>query len=391
MYQMYMPIAKTLYEKINQKRENGDFKAFGDVTEQEQYEEFMYYAFSRFEATKTVGFEDNANIGFALIKCLKSIDLPLAEKLELKLNREYSRCRITGKTEEICQRYFHYGKAHVENTIELIDKYHQSLNDISESKLDKSVLNLLPTIKHILESERHSKEDVDEYISKLENIDFDLTSFCDDIEMKMRKAFLNNLNREAQKTIGEIQAIPSRLKRMKGQEFNLIIHSSLTPEEFIENTGSEYHNMVSTSLIDDKNVRCYQSGNIKFAFYNPIEQDSLISAFSGDASTTFSDDGVLESFSVPDYVPTESFKSKTRKGQGVSGYSEIMLKGSARPNAIVCYDYVTEQEMALAEKYDLDLILIETEYYKDMLMDEKRDERYIRKADLSVFEETKKV
>lgn len=387
MYQMYMPIAKELYLKINQKRENGAFEAYGTVSEQEDYENYMFEAFSNFTTSQTVGFESDANIGYALINCLKSIDNQLAKNLEEKLNRRYySRCKVTGKTEEICQRYFHYGKEHVENTIELIDKYHKSLNNIGESKLDKDILDLLPMIENLLQYDKHNVTDTQNFMDKLENANIDVTSFCDDIEIKMKKSFVKNLNKDTQKTIDEMQSSLSKLKRMDGQDFNLIIHSSLTPEEFIKNQGSEYHNMLSASLIDNKNVRCYQSGNVKFAFYQHIEQDNLISAFSGDASTSFSNEGILTSFSVPDYIPTKDFKSKTRNGCGMSGYSEIMLKGNVRPNAIVCFDYVTEYEMALAEKYDLDLILINTECYKDMLTNEKRDERYIRKADLSKYE-----
>ena len=383
---MYMPIARQLYQKINLKRENGYFEAYSDASEQEAYEDYMFEAFSRFTTSQTVGFEGaDANIGYALIECLKSINKPLADKLEQKLNKMYSRCRATGSTEEICQRYFHYGKAHIENTMELIDNYHNSLKDISESKIDKNILDLLPMIKKLLESDKHSIPDALNLINRLENANFDLTSFCDNIETKMQKAFAKSLNKDTRRTIEEIKSNPSRLKRMNGQDFNLIIHSSLTPEEFIENQGSEYHNMLSTSLIDDKNIRCYLSGNVKFAFYQPIEQDDVISAFSGDGSTSFSNDGILTSFLVPDYVPTKDFKSKTR--EGYTGYSEIMLKGNIRPNAIVCFDYVTEHEMELAEKYDLDIILIETKYYKEMLKGEDYiDERYVRKADLSKYE-----
>lgn len=381
-----MPIAKELYEKINQKRENGNFNNSQDVFDYEEYEYYSYYAFSRFETSQTVGFENKANIGFALIECLKSIDMPLATSLEQKLNKEYSRCKVTGKTEDICQRYFHYGKDHVQNTIEIIDKYHESLKDISESKLNESILSLLPTVKQLLEVDKHTQEETAQYIAKLENASFDLTSFCDGIEIRIKKSFVKNLNSDVQKSIEKMKSNPSKLKRMNGQDFNLIIHSSLTPEEFIQSKGLEYHTMISTSLIDDKNIRCYQSGNVKFAFYQQIEQENLISAFSGDGITSFSDEGILTSFAVPDYVPTKEFKSKTRTGQGISAYSEIMIK-SMRPDAIVCYDYVTEQEMELADKYELDLILIETKYYKDMLKPEKViDERFIKKADLSKYE-----
>ena len=387
MYQMYMPMAKELYDNANQKRKNGNFLPSLNETEQQNYEDYLFESISRFKTNKTVGFEREAYIGFALIECLKSIDLPIAQKMEQKLNRYYSRCRFTGNTEEICQRYFHYGKYHVENTMEMIDRYHKTLQDISESKLDKNILNLLPTIESLLKSDKHSETDAQKFIEKFENQDFNLTSFCDDIELKMKNSFVKNLNKETQKTVEEIRGNSSRIKRMNGQKFNLIIHSSQTPEEFIQNQGAEYHNMLSTSLIDDRNIRCYQSSNVKFAFYQPIEQDNFISAFSGDASTDFTDDGILTSYGVPDYVSANDFKNKTREGQGISGYSEIMMKGNVGPNAIVCFDYVTEYEMNLAEKYDLDIILIETACYDDMLRNEDlRDERYIKKADLSKYE-----
>lgn len=387
MYSMYMPIAKELYEKVKQKREDGAFEPYGRFTEQERYEDYMYHVFSNYKTDRTIGFEKDSNIGYVLIKCLKTIDKPLAETIESRLNKYYSIYVFSGETEIICQKYFNYGKDHLKNIIEMIDEYHDSLESVNQSLLGQNVLDILPTIKQIVSTEEHSIEDVDKFIAKLESSNCDLTSFCDDVEMKMKNIFVENLNKETQKTIKEIEANPSRLKRMNGQDFNLIIHSSLTPEDFIKNSGSKYHNMLSTSLIDDRNIRCYQSYNVKFAFYQGIDQENMISAFSGDAVTSFSDHGILTSFKVPDYIPTKNFKNKTREGQGISSYSEIMLKGDVRPNAIVCFDYVTEQEKDLAEKYDLDLILIETEYYKDMLKGERGvDERYIRKADLSNFE-----
>lgn len=392
MYQMYMPIAKELYEQINQMRTDGHFEAYGNITEQQHYEDCMYDKFADYTTSKTVGFENEANIGYALIKCLKTIDLSLAEKLKNRLNRRYFRLMCTGDVDAMFQIYFNYGKKHVKNILDVIDKYHKTLKDINESKLDKRILEMLPKIKNLLQLEDLSSEDLQMYADTFENANFDLSSFCDDIEYKMKKSFINNFNKDTRKTVEEIQANPSKLKRMEGQDFNLIIHSSQTPERFIENQYAESHKMLSTSLIDDKNIRCYQSTNTKFAFYKSIEEDDLISAFSGDAVTTFSKDGILGSFATPDYIPIKDFKNETRKGQCIKSYSEIMLKGNFRPNAIVCFDYATEYEVELAEKYDLDIILIETECYVDMLKPEDdRYQQFIKKADLSKYETANKL
>ena len=53
-----------------------------------------------------------------------------------------------------------------------------------------------------------------------------------------------------------------------------------------------------------------------------------------------------------------------------------MLSGQeiSKPDAIVCYDHITEQEKELADKYHLDIILIETEHYKDMLKPDYREQ-----------------
>ena len=374
MYQMYMWITKDLYEKANNKREKGDFEAYGSVTEQEQYEEYLFNLLSNFKTSKTTGYEGEANISFALIECLKSIDLSLAEKFEIKLNNQYSRYKFTGKTEDICQKYFHYGKEHVENIVQLIESYQNSLSDIDKSELDENIVSVLPTINELLEKDKHSSVEINELIEKLENSNLNLSSFCDDVEKLLKELFLKNLNLELQKTVDENKSEESKVKIMAGQDFNLLIHSSLTPEEFLENTGSNVHSMISTTLIDNRNIRCYQSRCVKFVFYDSLKDEDLISAFSRDASTDFSDDGILTSFSNPDYITIENFKNKSREGEGLSGYSEIMIKGNIRPNAIVCFDEPTDQELMLSIKYNLDIILIETEFYKDMLKDEDSSE-----------------
>ena len=90
MYSMYMPIAKELYEKVKQKREDGAFEPYVSVTEQERYEDYMYHVFSNYKTDRTIGFEKDSNIGYALIKCLKTIDKSLAETIESRLSVKIS-------------------------------------------------------------------------------------------------------------------------------------------------------------------------------------------------------------------------------------------------------------------------------------------------------------
>lgn len=386
MRQMYMPITQMLYEQINLKRDNGYFNDANNQFDVEKYIDFIFIAFSSYKTDKTIGYENNANIGYSLIENLKEIDIQLALILEKKLDFHYSKYIHTMKSEDLCQRFFHYGKDHLINTIEMIDKYNNSLGSNS-SILPPKISEIVPTIREITSIDQHSREKIEQFVNTLNNSGIKLTSLCDSVEETMRKLFVHNLNKETQSTINEIQSNPSKLKKFDGQDFNLIIHSSQTPEDFITNAGQEYQNMLSTSLIEDANVRCYNPGNIKFAFYQNIDSETFISAFSNDASTDFSDKGLLSSFSTPDYVSMASFKDKTHQGNGLQSYSEIMLKGNVKPNAIVCYDYLTEKEYQLASKYNLDIILIDTKKYPNMLIPEiSRDITFIKKVDLSIFD-----
>ena len=389
MYKMYMATAEKLYNIAVSQRETGVFGEYGTSVEQENFEYFIFDKLSHANTTMTIGYEGITNIGFALINCMKEIDLPLAEKMERELNKQYSRCRYTGKAEDICQRYFHYGKEHVANIIKMIDNYHKTLTDVRESKFDNSIIKIIPTINRILneQTEVRTNDEVQSLISELENSDCNLATFCDDVERKLHKSFIKSLNSETENTVKEILLNDSKLKIMDGQEFSLLIHSSGDAENFLNNDWDNSHNVLSTTLIDDKNIRCYQSSNVKFAFYQELQPSEVVSAFSRDASSTINDDGALSTFSLPSYVPAKNFKAQTRAGQGLSGYSEILVKNTIIPDAIVSFDYVTEDEKRLADTYGLHVILIQTECYKDMLKDNSvRDERFVKKADLSSFE-----
>lgn len=146
----------------------------------------------------------------------------------------------------------------------------------------------------------------------------------------------------------------------------------------------------SVSLIDDKNIMCYGPMNTKFAFYSKINDDNLGIAHSNDASTSFDEKtGTWSSFAVPNYIPIDEFKKKTRDDSSF-GYSEIGLNLPLKPNAIICYDNTTVEEVELAKKNNLDIILIKTKNYPNMKIPESLNNPIYLKhrhiANLSNFE-----
>lgn len=375
MYQMYMPLAKQFYEDVDKKLRQKKFHNSQNEFDSEQFIDYVYGELARFTSFLTVGSEGEANIGYALLKCLKELSFPFADYLEKRLDRRYSSFMVTRKTEDFCQRYFNYGKEHVRNIIDMVERYQSSLPDVEQSVIDKKVLALLPTIKELVSAETVPSQ-TNQLLDKINSSALALNDLCDNLEISLKDGFVKSLNEQTQVTVDKLKDDKMQVKVMNGQDFNLIIHSSNTPEEFLENEGQGYHQMISTSLIDNQNIRAYQASNVKFAFYGQITPENLISAYSRDASTDFSEEGILSSFSTPDYLSLEGFKGKTRTGEGLSGYSEIMLSGQeiSKPDAIVCYDHITEQEKELADKYHLDIILIETEHYKDMLKPDYREQ-----------------
>lgn len=382
MFQMYMPMAQQRLAKAQQ--DFNERKALGyynNDTPEEAEREYINFIVTEFEKTtnKTIGAEDaegKNNIAYVLTRCLAQTDPLLAEKVKKRLDFKMTPRANSGNKEAICQKYFHYNKGHVENTLEMIEKYHQSLGNNQPSILSKDVLDLIPILELLSQPGRFDDATKQVVLQELESTRCNLSTFCDDIEMQMREVFLSSFNTARQQTVDHIAHNPSRLTRMKGKPFNLLIHSSESPEDFLNNT-SNFNPMFSTTLIDERNIKGYAPGEVKFAFYQQIPQDMFIASFSGDASTSFDDDGILSTpLTRADYTPVDTFKSTTRDGNGYNGYSEIMIRRGLKPDAIVCYDRVTERERQIADQYNLDIILIETEYYNDMV----RNDDISRKA-----------
>ena len=364
MYKMYTKLVeKTTQEIINKS---------GNV------EDFIYNFYNHilnYKTRQTIGFEGEANIPYVFVKCLKDINIELADILEKKLNVWFKgKAFLAGDTEAFCQLSFGYGKEHLRNTLEMISNYQNSLSDGKESVINDKLLATAPVIEDLLQSDRHSKEKMESFSKQLQSTDLDLQYFCDSVEMTLKENFVQELNQSIQETKKEIESQPTRLKRFNGQDFNLLIHAAFDPERFLEERTEDGF---STSLIDNGNICSYGgAGAIRFAFYDEVEEDKLLLANTNDTSTNYDyDNETIDSFSTPDYIALDKFKSKTKDNTTFS-YSEISLgKGNnLQPNAVVCYDVVTKHEYELAKQHGLDIILIETKYYDNMKRQE--DTRY---------------
>ena len=356
MYKMYSKLVEKTTQQISGKSSN--------------VEDFVYNYYNHilsYTTRQTIGHEGDANIPYVFVKCLREKNEDFANILEKKLNGYFKgKAFLAGDTEAFCQLSFGYGKEHLRNTLEMINNYQNSLGDGKESVIYDKLLATVPVIEDLLQSDRHSKEKIESLSKQLQGIGLDLQYFCDSVEMTLKENFVQELNQSIQETKKEIESQPTRLKRFNGQDFNLLIHTAFNPKRFLEDRTEDGF---STSLIDNGNICCYGgAGGTRFAFYDGIEEDKLLLAKSRDASTDYDyENETIDSFSIPDYIALDKFKNKT-KNDTTAPYSEISMgKGNnLKPNAIVCYDVICEDEYKIAKQHGLDIILIETKYYDNM-------------------------
>ncbi|MBQ8522147.1 MAG: hypothetical protein IJ458_00595 [Clostridia bacterium] len=356
MYKMYSKLVEKTTQEMIDKSSNVD--------------DFIYNYYNHileYKTSQTVGFEGDANIPYVFVKCLKDINIELANILEKKLNIWFEgKAFLAGDTEAFSQLNFGYGKEHLRNTLEMINNYQNSLGDGKESVVSDKLLAIVLIIEDLLRTDKHSKEKMELLSQQLQKVDLDLQYFCDNVEQILKQNFVQELNQSIQETKKEIESQPTRIKRFNGQDFNLLIHTAFNPKRFLERRTEDGF---STSLIDNENICCYGgAGGTRFAFYDGIEEDKLLLASARDASTDYDyDNETIDSFSIPDYIALDKFKNKTKNEENFP-ISEISLgKGNnLKPNAIVCYDVICEDEYKMAKQHGLDIILIETKYYDNM-------------------------
>ena len=379
MRQYYQKTAENLYN---------DFCKTHD-REDEGFAEALFNKIKDIKTDFTIGFEGEADISYSIVDCLKSIDPAAANEVEVMLDKNNQTLIMFSRDldkvrEAVCQRIFHYGIEHLKNTIQMIEKYQNSLNNPEDSILDAKTIEILPVLKSI---ETASKEDFVGILKKISEFGIKTYDFCDDVEKTLRQEFVKDVNTGINATTEMFKQSPSRIKRLEGQKFDLAIHTAIYPDMLMEERGERGF---SLSLIDDKNAMCYHPSDIKFAFYSGFKADEMLYAKTNDGSTDYSDNGEFSSFGVPDWTTAESFKKNTREnGNSKMNYSEISVAqgNSMRPDAIVCFDIVSQRELDFANKYNLDIILIDTSKYPDMIKPEIiREGKGSEKADLSQIE-----
>ena len=379
MRQYYQKTAEDIYKKFCEKNDKED-------------EDFAYKLSNVLIHSKTyqtLGSEGEADISYSLAYCLRSVDPIVAQEVEHQLDKHYAMISCSSNIEQareaVCQRVFHYGLEHLKNTIYMIDIYMEALDNPQESILDENIIKVLPELKKI---ENATKNELIDILNNIKEAGIKPLEFCDEVENTLRQSFVNGLNNELNSTVDMLKKSPSRLKKLEGGKFDLLIHSALNPESLME---ERVDRGFSVSLIDDHNIKCYIPDNIKFVFYDGLKPEETIYAKSRDGSTDVNDNGELSAFSVPDWMPVESFKKQTIKAESSMKYSEIFVANGnqLRPDAIVCFDEVSKHELEFANKYNLDIILIDTSKYPDMVRQPSSRERGVgsnQKADLSQFE-----
>lgn len=359
---MYQNLAEEIYNKFCETHDKND----------PYFAEDLFDKIKQMRTNSTIGHEGDADISYCITECLKSVDETLVGEIEQLLSKQFlnklSRPSKDAEAREaLCQLVFHYGFEHVQNVITMIENYTNSLPENGVSAVDEKVMKILPTLKQI---ENSDKEGYIEILTTLKNSEIKTMELCDKVETSLRQAFVNDINKGLQATETEFYETVSRVKKLEGQKFDLIIHTATDPQMMMENRDERGF---SLSLIDDKNIMCYHPSDIKFAFLGGLDADELLYAKVNDGSTDYNAEGMFSSFGVPDWVSAENFKTNTRSNANSKmNYSELSLKSGAnmQPCAIVCFDGVMERELEFANKYKLGIILIDTSKYPDMVKPE---------------------
>lgn len=354
MYTNYSKTVKKIYENEREHYQNvGHLEDLAGALSLDAFR-FIYY--------------QNGSVGekplpYVFYKNVRDIDSEMGEQIRTYLNKTFDRnIRRSGDTESICQRYFGYNKEYVQTIIGMIERYINSNGTVVDTE-DQKIISIA---KQLTMKDALSKEETDLVIKELSAIEKKAFDFCDAAEENLKKGFVEDMNDHLSSTTEMLKQQNGRLKVLSGQPFDLLIHSAISPESFMDRRSEKGF---STSIIDDKNIKCYSSDSPKFAFYDRLSEEDLAWATAGD-NVSFSDkeDGNFTAQNPADFVEFDHFKTLTRdEKHGHTGYSELNIdNGSLRPNAIVCFDYVTEEEYEIAEKYKLDVVLVLTENYPDM-------------------------
>lgn len=272
------------------------------------------------------------------------------------------RIKLLYEVDDICQRYFGYDFQYIESITQCI-KNHQKYNNNDEKITVFAkylpILEKLHDIKNA-KTKNEAKNIFEEIKPELET----LFNFYDEVETYLNLKFTKEVNSHLSNTVSEISKTNNRLKIFNGQPFDLLIHSSMNPHFLLE---EQRNKGMSASIIDNKNIRCYSSDSVKFAFYSGIPNNTLVAANTTD-NVSFASiySGTFTNKTFSEYIPFAAFKEKTTNSDFRGGYSELNINACMQPSAVVCFDNIRKKEFDIANKYRLDIILIQTDKYPNI-------------------------
>lgn len=368
MNEMYMPIAQELYDKVKEKYKNNDIILPANKPKEEGLIDYFFEAIIKYSTDLTVGKEGVVKIPYQILDCFKTINPKLAARLETKIDKHFDELK-TVDIDSFSQFYFHYNIEHVKNLKEILDKREESAA-VTWEKLDEKYPGLHDVLNKICAPDKEfATEDLHVLSDKMKSLSVPFETICDDLEFKLKNSFTNSINTVTEETKEMLSQQSSRLKILDGQGFNLLVHSSGEPDHIMEQKEEKGF---SASLVDQGNINHCSSGpdSVLFAFNQKLVPQDIATATAGDAGAECNDAGIWKSQRVPDFLPIDDYKEATKNPHnGEQPHTEINLNKTVnlQPSAIVCYDVVTYEELDMAKKFDLDIILIDTSKYGNML------------------------
>lgn len=366
MHHKYYNMIKELYDgQVKSQKEWDEKNPKQKISKEDSIYCFMLDC-DNFSAPSIVGF---LNMPYIACRNLYDINPQLAEEVKLELDKRFDK-EISIKfnlKEHLSQRFLNFPYLGVKRYLGLLNKYLSSLDNKEDCKISVALLKKASIIEKIYNKDLNKIDDME--FNKLIKIlsDDKLMYFINDLDKELRGAFAKHLNDKLSLTKKELDIQKGEVKVLDGQSFDLLIHSTY----FTKLIDDRYDDIgFCASLIDDKNICCWNKDAIKFAFYN-IGVNDVACALCEDNYSS-SDRDIFSVSQLPDFISLDLFKEKTRN-EGSSGYNEINIsyKHNLYPDAIVCFDTIKEEEKELANKHNLNIILIDTKHYPEMIKNYK--------------------
>ena len=155
---------------------------------------------------------------------------------------------------------------------------------------------------------------------------------------------------------------------------------------FYENDGMCDAN--SYSIIDDNHLDTYQNPSESIVFgFDDYNIDNVIHLYHSDSYTDYAlDSDSLATDNVNEISTPKQLLKKT-----IYRYNELLIQSkridnrsdinnnikTLIPKYIVCYDEITDFDIAYANKYHLYIVLIHQKFYKQAEQIEEEDKKYL--------------